>query len=187
MRRLFSFALPLVLAVALPAVATWTSRPTDAPAGAQSVSWTETKWPFLLDQWGTGRAFRCSGAGCGGGLSLYLRPKIGFCNCATGVADDAEVDRVADIELLSPRYAPLGDGRAITVGWMNGRSRAYAVEAPQQARRTALALAFNDKCDVVVATLTGDAAWPTDAERAALSLLNSDPILRWAKAELNQQ
>ena len=182
MRRLFSLALPLAFAVALPAVATWTGRPANEPA----VAWSETKWPFLLDQWGTGRAFRCSGAGCDG-LSLYLRPKIGFCNCATGVADDAEVDRVADIELLSQRYAPLGDGHAITVGWMSGRSRAYAVDGPMQARRTAMALAFNDKCDVVVATLVGDGAWPAEAERAALSLLNSGPVLRWAKAELNQQ
>jgi hypothetical protein len=187
MRRLFSCALPLVLAVALPTLATWASRPTEAPARMQAVAWTETKWPFLLDQWGTGRAFRCSGAGCGAGLSLYLRPKIGFCNCATGVSDDAEVDRVADVELVSPRYAPLGDGRPITVGWMNGRSRAYALELPRQTRRTAIALAFNDKCDVVVATLVGEGAWPADAEGAALSLLNSDPILRWAKAELEQQ
>ncbi len=28
-------------------------------------AWTEIDWPFLLDQWGTGRAFRCEGPGCG--------------------------------------------------------------------------------------------------------------------------
>ena len=144
------------------------------------------KRQFLLDQWGLGRAFRCKAADCGTEVTVYLRPKIGFCNCASGVSDDAEVDRVADIELLSPRYAPLGDGRAVTVGWMNGRSRAYSVEIARESRRSALAIAFNDKCDVVVATVVADQS-VSGAEQAALSFLNGEPILRWAKAELSQQ
>src|SRR6185436_3428257 len=49
-------------------------------------------------------AFRCSAADCGVEVSLYLRPKIGFCNCDTGVADEAELDRVADLELFSPKF-----------------------------------------------------------------------------------
>jgi hypothetical protein len=177
-----------LLALGLAAVAGFGSPVPQAERGA-SVDrpvWTEIKWPFLLDQWGTGRAFRCSGAGCGAELTVYLRPKIGFCNCATGVSDDAEVDRVADIELLSPRYAPLGEGRAVTVGWMNGRSRAYSVEIPREAPRTVVAIAFNDKCDVVVATVTAERT-VANAEQAALSFLNGEPILRWAKAELSQQ
>ena len=48
--------------------------------------------------------------------------------------------------------------------------------------RTALAIAFNDKCDVVVATVVaGDVA---AAERAALGFLNGDLVLRWAEKEL---
>src|SRR5215510_2432446 len=74
-------------------------------------AWREIKWPFLLDQWGTGRAFRCGAAECGAGITVYIRPKIGFCNCTTGVADDAELDRVGDIELIGERFAPLRAGR----------------------------------------------------------------------------
>jgi hypothetical protein len=154
-----------------------------APPGLRP-AWAETKWPFLLDQWGRGRAFRCAAADCGREVILYIRPKLGFCNCTTGVADDAEIDRVADIELLGGKYAPLADGRAVKVGWMNGRSRAYAVESPYVTRGTALAVAFNDKCDVVVATVVADRELPGGAERAALDLLNGENILRWAAIEL---
>src|SRR5438105_12173048 len=63
--------------------------------------WSEVKWPFPLDQWGTGRAFRCQAANCGAEINLYLRAKLGFCNCATGVSDDDELDRVGDLELFS--------------------------------------------------------------------------------------
>jgi hypothetical protein len=48
-----------------------------------SSSFVEIKWPFPRDQWGDGRAFRCAAAECGVEVNLYLRPKIGFCNCDT--------------------------------------------------------------------------------------------------------
>jgi hypothetical protein len=56
--------------------------------------WTEVKWPFPIDQWGTGRAFVCKAGDCGSEVKLYLRAKLGSCNCATGVADDADLDRI---------------------------------------------------------------------------------------------
>jgi len=145
-------------------------------------AWSEVKWPFPIDQWGVGRAFRCPAAECGTDIALYLRPKLGFCNCATGVSDDAELDRVGDLELLSAKFKGLRDGRPITVGWMNGRSRPYEVTMPYAAPRTALAIGFNDKCDVVVATVVA-----TDvpaAERAALAFLNGDLVRRWVEKEL---
>ena len=43
-------------------------------------AWTEIDWPFLLDQWGTGKAFRCRALDCGSDVEVYLRAKIGFCN-----------------------------------------------------------------------------------------------------------
>jgi hypothetical protein len=150
-------------------------------ANAEPV-WTETAWPFLMDQWGKGRAFRCSAAECGVELKLYLRPKIGFCNCTTGVSDDAELDRVGDVELIGEKFAPLRDGRSITVGHMRGRSRLYAVEV--QPRRNALALAYNDKCDVVVATLVSDRALPANAEPMALAFLNGTTAMRWVETAL---
>ena len=148
--------------------------------------WSETKWPFLLDQWGTGRAYRCGAATCGAEMRLYLRPKIGFCNCDTGVADDAEVDRVADVELLGDRYAPAGDGRPVTVGWMKGRSRVYSLDSGKGARRV-LAIAFNDKCDVIVATVVAERELPAGTEDAALAYLNGNQVLQWAKTELGAQ
>src|SRR5947209_5377416 len=60
--------------------------------------WTEAKWPFPIDQWGLGKAFVCSAADCGGQVQLYVRPKIGFCNCATGVSDETELEGAAATE-----------------------------------------------------------------------------------------
>ena len=151
-------------------------RATERPA------WTENAWTFATDQWGRGRAFRCPAAACGSEIDLYLRAKLGFCNCTTGVSDDTELDRVGDLELLSSKFDGLRDGRPITVGWMKGRSRPYRVTMAYAPARTALAIAFNDKCDVVVATVVANDM--AAAERAALSFLNGDLVLRWAEKEL---
>jgi hypothetical protein len=153
-------------------------------APASRASWTEVKWPFLLDQWGTGRAFRCRAADCGAEIDLYLRAKLGFCNCSTGVSDDAELDRVGDLELFSDKFEGLTEGRSVVVHWMKGRSRPYQVTVPYEPPRTALAIAFNDKCDVVVATVLADRERLAVAERAALDFLNGDLVLRWAEREL---
>jgi hypothetical protein len=152
-----------------------------APARA---AWTEMKWPFPLDQWGTGRAFRCAPADCRIEVNLYLRPKVGFCNCAEGVADDAELDRVGDLELFSDKFRGLADGQPITVGWMSGRSRPYNVAIPYAQSRDMIAMAFNDKCDVMVATVVAERDQIAPAERFALDFLNGELVLRWAKAEL---
>ena len=96
-------------------------------------TFVEVKWPFPRDQWGDGRAFRCAAADCGVEVSLYLRPKIGFCNCDTGVADEAELDRVGDLELFSPKFVGLTHGDDIQVGWMRGLSRIYQVDIPYDA------------------------------------------------------
>ena len=61
-----------------------------------------------------------------------------------------EDDSRAEVDM---NIVKTGDGRFITVGWMKGRSRPYQVEMRHGAPRTALAIAFNDKCDVVVATV----------------------------------
>src|SRR5438309_5484201 len=110
--------------------------------------WSEVEWPFLMDQWGKGKAFQCKAADCGTEVNLYLRAKIGFCNCATGVSDDIELDRVGDLAILSDKWVGLADGREIKVGWLSGRSRPYRVEMRYAAPVTAPAMAFNDKCAV---------------------------------------
>jgi hypothetical protein len=176
-----------LLALALAAVAGGAAsvpESSQAPGVASRASteaaWREVKWPFLTDQWGTGRAFRCAATDCGTELNVYVRPKIGFCNCTTGVSDDAELDRVGDVELIGTRFAPLGDGRPVAIAWMKGRSRAYSVDG----RGTALAIAFNDKCDVVVATVAGNGKLPSAAEPLAVAFLNTQPVLRWVEVTL---
>jgi len=152
--------------------------------GAARPVWAEVKWPFPLDQWGLGQAYRCASADCGTQVNVYLRAKIGFCNCATGVADDAELDRVGDLELYSDKWVGLADGREIKVGRMSGRSRPYKVEMRYSAPVFAHAIGFNDKCDVAVATVVADQQQLATAERLALDFLNSERVVRWAEQEL---
>ena len=143
--------------------------------------WTEVVWPFPVDEWGGGWAFQCKAADCGIDVNLYLRPKIGFCNCQAGVADDEELDRVSDLDLVGSDRKALGPGRPITVHWMKGRSRGYKVGAPSA--KSVLTLAFNNRCDVVVATVVaGDE--PVAQEQAVLAFLNGDLVRHWAEAVL---
>ena len=83
-------------AVALTPGAASISAQDPAKAGTQPL-WAEERWPFPIDQWGTGQAFGCAAERCGRQLHLYLRAKIGFCRCATGVSDDDEIERVGDL------------------------------------------------------------------------------------------
>jgi hypothetical protein len=145
--------------------------------------WTEISWPFPIDQWGGGWAFQCKAADCGIDVNLYLRPKIGFCNCQTGVADDEELDRVGDIDLIGSESSALGPGRPITVHWMKGRSRGYTVGAPSA--KSVLSLGFNDRCDVIVATVVAGGA-PVAQEQAVLEFLNGEKVLHWAETVLGR-
>jgi hypothetical protein len=154
-----------------------------APAMRGEPAWTETKWPFLLDQWGTGKAYVCKPADCGVRIEVFIRPKIGFCNCATGVSDDAELERVADTDLVSATVRPLGPGHPVKVGWMHGLSRIYQVSGDRPDERM-LSVAFNDECDVVVALAALGKADPAAASPAVIAFLNSTPLLLWAKKEL---
>jgi hypothetical protein len=151
--------------------------------GVVDLAWTEAKWPFPIDQWGIGRAFACAPEDCGAKVDLYVRPKIGFCNCATGVSDDAELERVADVELLRVRSRPAGPGRPIKVGWMRGLSRSYL--APEGAAgENVVSVAYNDQCDVVVAVARLGSGDPAVLEPAIVAFLNTNPMVLWAKTEL---
>jgi len=145
-------------------------------------AWTEAKWPFPIDQWGTGRAFHCQVENCGVEVDLYLRAKIGFCNCSTGVSDDAELERVSDVELLGAKFSAPNAGRAIAVARMKGRSRPYDL-AGRPAEST-LAIAFNDHCDVIVATAVVPSGPVSKVEPAVLTFLNSDAVIHWAEKTL---
>lgn len=146
--------------------------------------WSEINWPFLTDQWGRGKAFACKAADCGTDIKLYLRAKIGFCNCTTGVADDDEVERLADFDLFGNRQTALAPGQPVDVHWMKGRSRPYAFTSPDWRGKSFLTIAFNDKCDAIVATAVVDRAQPAALESAILAFLNTERVLRWAQATL---
>lgn len=146
-------------------------------------AFAEAKWPFLLDEWGVGKAFVCQPADCGVKIEVFIRPKIGFCNCSTGVSDENELERVADTDLISAQVRPAGPSRPVQVGWMHGLSRVYQVADDRPGERL-LSVAFNDECDVVVAVASLGTADPAAAAPAVLSFLNTRPVVLWAKKEL---
>jgi hypothetical protein len=151
-------------------------------AAGRPAAWTETGWPFLIDQWGLGNAYQCKATECGLDVALYLRAKVGFCNCTTGIAEDEEIDRVGDLGLVGWQSRARAPGAPVTVGWMKGRSRAFVVEGRDRRERHALTVAVSNKCDAVVATVVADQPVSSDIERSAIEFLGSRPILRWAAA-----
>jgi hypothetical protein len=174
-------ALPIAFAVAvctLSGVAAWVSA---RPAAA---GWQEIAWPFPRDGWPAGRAFRCAAALCGGEIELYVRPKIGFCNCDSGVADDDEVDRVADLDLISEKFVALEPGNAVQVAGMSGRIRHYSLQMQDGSRHTAAGLAVSRRCDLLVAVAQGKSE-ATGVQRAALGFLARGDVAHWMTVALD--
>jgi hypothetical protein len=156
-------------------------RAQDASGG--DAHWREITWPYPRDAWPAGRAFRCDAEACGGAVEVYVRPKIGFCNCDSGVADDDEVDRVADLDLISQRFVPTEAGRAVRVADMAGRARNYDLSMPDGSQHAATGIALSHRCDLLVAVAQGERAAP-DLQRIALGFLASDDIHHWMMASL---
>ena len=142
--------------------------------------WSEVQWPFPMDEWG----IRCKAADCGAEVNVYIRAKIGFCNCTTGVSDDDELARLSDFNLMGDKPVVLAPGHPIAVAWMKGRSRSYAIAHPFQSGRSALSVAFNDHCDAVVATVVVTNDQPATIEPGVIEFLNSKTILSWAEVTL---
>jgi hypothetical protein len=153
-----------------------------AGGNTSNTKWQEIAWTFPRDGWPAGRAFRCASCGADG-VELYVRPKIGFCNCDTGVADDDEVDRVADIDLISARFAPLAPGKVVRIAELSGRSRSYDLDMPGGARHAAVGIALSHSCDLLVAVAQGEGR-PPELQRAALEFLASHEISHWIIAAL---
>ncbi len=156
----------------------------DAGLSSGQLTWAEVAWPFPPDEWGKGKAFRCTASNCGTEINLYVRAKLGFCNCNTGIADDSDLDRMGDLHLVGGQTSALGAGRPITVGHMLGRSRAYALTARSPLGRTVISAAFNDRCDMVVATVVLPHDRPHAIEQEAIQFLNSATVMRWAEVTL---
>jgi hypothetical protein len=153
-----------------------------APAAPEETHWREIAWPVPRDGWPAGRAFRCEGT-CAG-AELYLRAKRGFCNCDRGVADDDEVDRVADIDLISPRFAPVAPGAEVGIGELRGRTRRYGLDMPDGAGHVAIGTALSRRCDLFVAVAQG-AGEAAAMQQAALAFLATEEMRTWVTAALD--
>jgi hypothetical protein len=150
----------------------------DQHARAEVEGWREIAWPFPRDGWPAGRAFRCDAEACGDDIEVYVRPKAGFCNCETGVTNDDEVDRVADLDLMSERFAPLEAGTVIRIAGMPGRSRRYELGMSDGTMHSAVGIAVSRRCDLLVAVAQGNGTAP-GVQRVALEFLASGDMTRW--------
>jgi hypothetical protein len=146
--------------------------------------WREIAWPFPRDGWPAGRAFRCDTARCGEAIELYVRPKIGFCNCDSGVADDDEVDRVADVDLLSEKFVAPEPGRVVQVADMSGRIRNYNLLMQDGSQHTAVGIALSRRCDLLVVAAQGKAPG-SGLQHIALDFLAKEDVTRWMTAALD--
>jgi len=146
--------------------------------------WREIAWPFPRDGWPAGRAFRCATELCGDEIEVYVRPKAGFCNCDSGVSDDEEVDRVADLDLMSERFAPLAPGGVIRIAGMQGRLRSYDLQMADGSRRAAIGIAVSRRCDLLVAVAQGRGA-VSGVQRVALEFLATDAMTKWMTAAMD--
>jgi len=146
--------------------------------------WREIAWPFPRDGWPAGRAFHCATELCGDEIELYVRPKAGFCNCDSGVSDDEEVDRVADLDLMSERFAPRAPGGVIRIAGMQGRLRSYDLQMADGSRRAAIGIAVSRRCDLLVAVAQGRGSAP-EVQRVALEFLATDAVTKWMISALD--
>jgi hypothetical protein len=155
----------------------------NGPPAWREIAFREIPWPFPRDGWPAGRAFRCDGD-CSG-IEVYLRPKLGFCNCDAGVADDDEVDRVSDLDLISDHFAPLRPGEPIRMAGMSGRVRAYRLQMPGDAH-AAVGIAVSNRCDLFVAVAHG-AASADDVQRFATALAETNEIRQWMRTAVQMR
>jgi hypothetical protein len=149
-----------------------------APGPADGEGWRPIAWPFPRDAFPPGRAWRR------GTTEVYVRPKLGFCgNCDTGVVADEEVDRVTDLDLLDPRFAPAKEGTPIRIGPFPGRARLYRYTLASGGTRHAEGIAVAQKCDLVVAVIAGNLA-DEPQRAAAYRFLGSSGVQGWLSQQL---
>jgi hypothetical protein len=67
---------------------------------------------------------------------------------------------------------------------MKGRSRSYALSGTTSPGTSALSVAFNDRCDAIVATVLLPRDRPEAIEPGVLEFLNGKTVLRWAEVTL---
>ena len=156
------------------AFAAWFPKPDRDEA---ETGWRRIGWPFPRDAFPAGRAWRRDNT------EVYVRPKLGFCaNCATGVVEDSEVDRVADVDLLDPNFVPVAEGKRIRITDLSGRARLYRIKKDGR-ERLAQGLAVSFNCDLIVAVAVG----PLDDDAVATAVrrfLETNTVQVWLNSQL---
>jgi hypothetical protein len=154
------------------------TRPAGSDAGSGML--VEAQWPFGLDQWGRGRAFACDATRCGADAKLYVRAKVGFCDCFNHVDED-DVDRLTDFDLIGNAVA-LGADRPMRLGSDPARRRTYRLEGPKGFGQAVSVVVARD-CQALVALLVTDRDTPPALESALLDLVMTaspfDTALAW--------
>ena len=105
-------------------------------------------------------------------------------SCQSGVADDPELERVSDFDLFGGQGTALAPGHPIAVRWMKGRSRPYLLSGSRRQKKSILTIAFNDRCDVVVATAVVDPARFDELEVVVLGFIGGETAFRWVEQTL---
>src|SRR5262245_54351960 len=137
-----------------------------------------------MDQWGDGKAFQCRATDCGAAINLYIRAKIGFCSSTLGVADDDELDRLSDFDLMEGSAAALTKSHEIKIAGMKGRIRAYVVTSVGRPRTYAFSIAFSSNDDAVVATALFEGAQLGAIESIVIQFLSGEIVQRWVTVNL---
>jgi hypothetical protein len=145
----------------------------------QGVNWVEETWRLPLDNWGQGRVWRVVTPGISE-ARLFVRTKIGFCNCFDGIADDTEIDRIGDIDLHGDDFAAAELGAPASLGDLTGRKRLFQTTRKWNGNAQVLSIVAANDCKAVVATLVSAEPIAPATEHAAISLLTSEKIQRWA-------
>jgi hypothetical protein len=180
----------LVLAVGLASLVARDGAAVSAGAPLlTSAAWSETAWPFLRDQWGAGQALRCDAAHCGIPAQLYLRSKVGFCDCFNHVEDDDDIDRLTDFDLIGgDRVVPLGAGQRLTLAAGPARLRAFQLEDRRGEVRHGIAVVLAVDCQARVAMLVSPQNLTPAIEAVALEFLDDHRgALRDASATATSQ
>jgi hypothetical protein len=142
-------------------------------------AWRATAWPFLRDQWGDGIALSCPASRCGAETQLYLRTKVGFCDCFNHVEDDDDIDRLTDFDLIGgAQVMPLGPGRRRSLAAGPARLRSFRLEGSRGEVRHAVAVVLAVDCQARVAMLVSERSATPTLEAAVLTLLDDPRSLR---------
>ena len=152
-----------------------------AAQAADGAQWTPAPWRFLRDGWPNGIGFDCQD--CGVPISVYVRVKIGFCDCSKGVSDDDEIDRVGDVDLVAPEIRPSGPGGIAPVAGSSGRMRVYRAGGPVV--RDVATLAVGRDCNAIVATAVSDGRLTPERLTAVSDLTARPEVARFITDKLS--